>query len=409
MSDDRQWHAPGSPTPPSAAPAPPPPAPGTALPPQPGSGPRPGTPGAAVPAWTPPPKPGLVPLRPMTLGTVLSGSFAVLRRNPGPTLGFSLLLTAAMTVVVGALIGLVTFWVIDRAISAGSSEDADQIALGGVALIAVAGLVSMPISLIVTALVQGVVSLEVASGTLGERLRLAGLWRRIRGRVGALIGWTLLISGAAIVALVLIGVIVALPAIFGGGIGAVVTAFLVAGVIALLLVSGVWLGTRLSMVPSSIVVERLPLRRAVARSWTLTQGYFWRTFGIILLVAAIYSVASQVISAPVSLLGGMAGGLLGSTEDPTTLIVLFIVIYAVTIILSVLVSAVGIVVQSATAALLYLDLRMRKEGLDLELIRVVEERQAGRPVADPYAAREDGPLPADPAAQPVQPSGSPWA
>ena len=34
------------------------------------------------------------------------------------------------------------------------------------------------------------------------------------------------------------------------------------------------------------------------------------------------------------------------------------------------VTAVGLVLQSATASLLYLDLRMRKEGLDLELLPV---------------------------------------
>ena len=33
---------------------------------------------------------------------------------------------------------------------------------------------------------------------------------------------------------------------------------------------------------------------------------------------------------------------------------------------------------------LAIDLRMRKEGLDLELERHVEARDAGRPTADPY-------------------------
>ena len=44
--------------------------------------------------------------------------------------------------------------------------------------------------------------------------------------------------------------------------------------------------------------------------------------------------------------------------------------------------------QSSATALLYIDLRMRKEGLDLELVRFVEARQAGdTSVPDPYLPR----------------------
>jgi hypothetical protein len=46
--------------------------------------------------------------------------------------------------------------------------------------------------------------------------------------------------------------------------------------------------------------------------------------------------------------------------------------------------AFGLVVQTVTAALLYLDQRMRLEGLDLTLARYVDERQRGIAVADPF-------------------------
>jgi uncharacterized membrane protein YciS (DUF1049 family) len=58
------------------------------------------------------------------------------------------------------------------------------------------------------------------------------------------------------------------------------------------------------------------------------------------------------------------------------------------------VTAVGLVLQSATASLLYLDLRMRKEGLDLELLRYVEARQTGAEVADPYLPQPHAAAPA---------------
>jgi hypothetical protein len=44
----------------------------------------------------------------------------------------------------------------------------------------------------------------------------------------------------------------------------------------------------------------------------------------------------------------------------------------------------GLVLQTVTGALLYLDARMRTEGLDLTLARYVDERQRGIVVADPF-------------------------
>ena len=50
--------------------------------------------------------------------------------------------------------------------------------------------------------------------------------------------------------------------------------------------------------------------------------------------------------------------------------------------------------QAALVAVIYIDLRMRKEGLDLELERYVELREAGQPVGDPYAVPEPAAAPA---------------
>ena len=55
-----------------------------------------------------------------------------------------------------------------------------------------------------------------------------------------------------------------------------------------------------------------------------------------------------------------------------------------TTVLSLLIGAITAVVQAALVAVIYIDLRMRREGLDLELERHVEQRDAGRPVGDPY-------------------------
>jgi hypothetical protein len=87
VTDSTSWQPPAGTTPPAA---PSPYAPPSPAPQQPGWAP-PGPPAG----WTPPPKPGLIPLRPLTFGTLLGASFQVLRRNPRPTFGFSLLVTGA--------------------------------------------------------------------------------------------------------------------------------------------------------------------------------------------------------------------------------------------------------------------------------------------------------------------------
>jgi hypothetical protein len=76
-----------------------------------------------------------------------------------------------------------------------------------------------------------------------------------------------------------------------------------------------------------------------------------------------------------------------------------VITYIVQLVVTLVVSAITAVISTAATALIYLDLRMRKEGLDLELVRFVEARQAGSTgLADPYlkpgAAAEAGQRPA---------------
>lgn len=411
MSDDQSWQAPDAPRAGSTPDAgssgshdlsggsavPPPPAPPVAPPAQPfGAGPygvpqsgqpagpqHPGQPYGVQPGWTPPPKPGLVPLRPMTLGTILGASFLVIRRNPKPTFGFSLLLTGATMLVSLVIGGVVVFTTVTRQMAASSQADRDAIEAGGAAALVLSLLIPLILSVMASALLQGIIVLEVARGTVGEKLRMGGLWRRVKGRAWALIGWVMLITAATVVAILLLAGIVALLSLAGPAGAAVgVGLMILLGLAAL--VGGVWLGVKLSMVPSAIVLERLTVRQAIRRSWSLTNGYFWRTFGIQLLVSVIYSTVSQLVVTPISLFAGVIGALLGA-GDEEAVIVIFIIVYLVTILISIVVGAIGVVVQSATVALLYLDLRMRKEGLDVELIRFVDARAAGDADApDPY-------------------------
>lgn len=418
MTDSTSWQPPAgaAPAAPPAEPSPvaspfaPPspyaaPAPPSAAPPAPFGAPTGGAGGyAPPPGWTPPPKPGLIPLRPLTLGAILSASFQVMRRNPRPTFGFSLIVTGAIYVLTIGIVGVVAFFAFSRVQFATNENDAAALSSGATAIVLLSALVPIALAIVGSAILQGIISLEVARGTLGEKLRLGGLWRAARGRIGALVGWSAILTGVVVVSIAIIAVVIALLVALGGTAGIVVGVLLGFLFAAVAVVAAVWLGTKLALVPSVLMLERLRLRDAIRRSWSLTNGVFWKTFGTLLLVNVIIQVANSIISAPLQLIASFAVTLLNPNGADEGLIAGFAIVYVLTIVFAVVFGAIGAIVQSATAALIYIDIRMRKEGLDLELTRFVEARQAGdTSVQNPYVTK------ANPAPAPAAASTSPWS
>lgn len=350
------------------------------------------------PGWTPPPQPGLFPLRPMTFGILFGTPFKVLRHNPRATVGGALIVQLITTVASTALLGLTAAFAALRISTAdrASTNDQQLIIAGSVALLVVATLVTLLISLAGTALVQGLVASEVSHGALGEKLTLRGLWRATRGRRWRLIGWTALLIGGLAAA---IGLVV-LFAVAAAAAGPVLATVLIGvfgglGVVVLL----VWISTKTALTPSAIVLEKTSVMVGIRRSWALTRQSFWKTFGILALVAVICSVASAVITFPLQIVYYIVIALIsptGSFQDGGAIGVT-IGYYVLSLIVGTLIGSVTGVVQSATATTIYLDLRMRREGLDADLRRVVDARAAGQPDAgDPFATPAASPWPARP-------------
>ena len=409
MTDEQKWASPGAAVPASAAAVPPimPPV-GPPVDPRfvgQDSGAGGGYPysGGAQPGWTPPPKPGLIPLRPLDLGTILGASFRVLRRNPKPTFGAALLIQGSVYLLLILAVAGVSFTAVSR-VNSSTSQNTDQITAGATGLIVVASIIPALLAVIASAVLQGIIVLEVSSGTVGEKLTLRALLTKARGRIGALIGWAALVVLALTVVLGVIVVIIVLLVVSlgtGGIIAAVLIGFLASIGLAVVYV---WLSTKLALVSSVLMIERLSIREAVARSWSLTEGYFWRTFGITLLVAVIIGFVSQVASIPLSIVTQFATVLFDPQgQKGSGVTVLLVVVGLLAVVIAVVIQSITSVVQSATTGLIYLDLRMRKEGLDLELVRYVEAKQSGNANAvDPLRHG------AQVAPAPV-PDGSPWA
>lgn len=374
MTDSTSWASPGgdTPQPSGAAPS--------------GGGYAP-APGAVPPAagWTPPPKPGLIPLRPIEFGTVLGASFQVLRRNLRPTFGAALLLNALVVFLSTGISTVIVVSGFERA-SRASLADSDTIFAGTIALALVATLLAVGISIVAQALLQGVISIEVSRATLGEKLTLRQLIELGRGRWWALIGWTALLGLAVAAAF---GVLIALslgffivgdPVAIAGGV-----IFLIVGILGLAVVS-VWIGMMLAFVPAAIIIERLPLGTAVRRSWRLVRGAFWRILGTLLLVSVMVNIAASVVTTPFQLAATFAAPLVNPAGEVQTDLTVFLVLNLIVVGITAVVGAIGAVLTTAATSLLYIDRRMRTEGLDLELQRYVELRATGAAGADPYRA-----------------------
>lgn len=375
---ENQWQSPGG------EPMPPQPPPGGH---QPAMAPTP-----AAPGWTPPPKPGLIPLRPLDLGVILGASFRALRRNPGPTFGVALVIQSVITLVSLGIVGGVTYYTSTR-LDFSSTENQSTITAGNIGLLVLSVLVALVLTLVGSALLQGIIVLEISRATLGEKQRLSQIWRRARGRIGALIGWTAIVAVVAAVAIAIIAGLITLLVVTLGVAG------IIAGVLLGLfgglglLVLYFWLTTKLAFVPGALMLERLTIRQAIARSWSLTRGYFWRTLGIMLLVLVMLQVASSVISTPLTFVAQFAQPLIDpNKKSGATTIVLVAVVGVLALIITLVFSAITAVVQTATTALLYLDTRIRKEGLDIDLAHFVESRRSGAaPARDPYLRAEASP------------------
>ncbi|GAA2241915.1 glycerophosphoryl diester phosphodiesterase membrane domain-containing protein [Herbiconiux moechotypicola] len=342
--------------------------------------------------WTPPPKPGLIPLRPLGFGTLLGAPFQVVRRNPKATFGSGLIVQLVIVVVTVLFVGAAALWAGERAVRA-SGSDAAAIEAGNVAIVLVSLLVPLVLTLFGTALLQAVLVVEVARGTLGEKRRLGELWKAAFRRVLPLTGWFALTVLALLVAVALGVAVIAIGAAVGGaalGVGILVAVLLGLAVTVLF----VWLGTKLALVPSVIVLERRGVIASMRRSWSLTSGHFWRTFGVIALVYAIVSIATQILSTPISFLFPLVITLVDPNNSGSG-VVAIIVLYVVFAAFSIVLGALTSVIQSATVAVVYIDLRMRKEGLDIELVRYAEAATApdsdGQTAwPDPYAPSPRG-------------------
>ncbi|MDF2146538.1 glycerophosphoryl diester phosphodiesterase membrane domain-containing protein [Knoellia sp. p5-6-4] len=315
--------------------------------------------GAALPAH----KPGIIALRPLSLGDIVEASFACLRRNPRTFLGLALVTSLAVLVVIGVL-GAVGY-VVATSLESGDALDL-FLALGltssAAALLFLSSATSIALS--------GILAYPVGEAVLGRNVTMGETWGRTRRFLPRLVG---LCAILVVPPTVVFGLLVAL-AIWGFVDGAPAAGVLGVVAVLCLAVATTWLGIRLALATPALVLEDLGVIASLRRSWRLTPGLFWRTFGILLASSMLIGVVQYVLSFALQL-GGMVLGLAldsmvsgGGAEAAAGLVV------AGASVLGSLLS--GVLTQpflAAVLALLYTDARIRKEGFDLALARAAAD------------------------------------
>lgn len=368
-----QWSAPtGSPGPtgPGQAPPPPPPGPGWGTPPPGGPGGYGGGPGGHG-AWGggwggPPPaaKPGVIPLRPLGVGEILDGAVSTMRTYWRTVLGISLTVAVLTEIVVVLLQGLAldtssTAALNDPSATLGELTDAMGDALlnsGVVFLVTLVGTVAA------TALLTTVTSRAV----LGKSVTTGDAWRDARPQIVKLFGLIcllLLITVGIMAVGALPGFLVTLASDSGAGIALTVLGLIGAVVVTL------WLMIRLSLASPTLMLEKQGIVKAMSRSAKLVRGSWWRVFGIQLLATIIANVVASIIVIPFTFLAAAVGGdgvsgFLNSAGGDIGWT--FLIISGIG---SVIGAMITFPITAGVTVLLYVDQRIRREALDLELAR----------------------------------------
>ena len=123
----------------------------------------------------------------------------------------------------------------------------------------------------------------------------------------------------------------------------------------LLIAPGVWLYIAWAFAMPVLLVEGLRGRTALGRSYQLVRGRWWRTFGVLVVGFILAGVVSTIVQ------GAFLIGIIIEPDND----VLVLVLSALSGIVGL---AIGTPFQAALLTVVYFDLRVRKEGFDLELL-----------------------------------------
>lgn len=225
--------------------------------------------------------------------------------------------------------------------------------------------------LIVTApFVTGAMTYAISEVYLGRKVTIISCFRRVFSLsiFGQLMAAIMVKAFALLVPIFALLAVMQPAFILGGDVTSRFWVILLAMILVLpaAVLFALFMLLKLALTESVVVLEMKGIGYALARSWKLMPGNMLKYFGLLLVSAIVVSLVSYVTTAPTQTI--IATGLLKGASVSGAIVFLHTAINA-------LVGTILAPVMSIVTILLYYDIRIRREGFDLELL--ASELQAG--------------------------------
>lgn len=324
-------------------------------------------------------KPGIIPLRPLSIGDIYQGAFAAIKTNARTMFGFTAALLGVVLVISIATNYAIINLVLPNYLSPSSPYAAVFTSLSG----SFSQLGGSLLQVLATVLLSGLIVVAVSRSVLGRVASSKEVWERTKSKFLPLIGLNIIIS--IISGLMMIIGIAVFFALLASAASTANTdreflqdlSIMLVGLFILMVISalvGSYLSIKFSVASPAMVLENLGVFAAIGRSWSLTRGNFWRLFGINILTAVITSMVAGIFVGIADALGAIF--IVVGSSSPEDVIASLNTTYILVMVMSTIAQLLILPFTSSVNALLYIDLRMRKEGLDVELRNAVAEQQA---------------------------------
>ncbi|MDX6432749.1 MAG: hypothetical protein QOE54_5115, partial [Streptosporangiaceae bacterium] len=294
---------------------------------------------------------GDIPLRPLGVSETLDAAITSVRRNPRAVLGLALVLTSAVQVI----LTLGAYFLVGRSASDEVTPGPVLRSVGTQSLLVVIGLVLTAYTVL---LLAGMLAPVLGRTLFGLPGTLRQAWRDVQPSLVRLVAVATITMSLSLVAMTLPVVPFILLAAGNAPAGLALLAALVGFPVGLAFM--VWLYVLCVLAAPAVVMERQSVPQAFRRARQLLSRRWWRVCGTLLLTLLITIFIGLIAQVPFFLMTRILFG-----QNPTGWAELS----------SLAVGTVGRILSwsligpfdAGVIALLYIDLRMRREGLDLEL------------------------------------------
>lgn len=328
-------------------------------------------------------KPGIIPLRPLAVGEILDGAVATMRAHWRTVLGISLIVAVVAQTAITVVNGL---WFQGSGRAPSLADDnvpplRETLQRMGTAL-AASG-ITTAIGLLATLVVTGLLTMVVSRAVLGRSATAGEAWRDARTQLPRLLGLLVLLP-LLITAICAVGVAPGLILTATGTpeAGLLLTLFggLAAGIVS------IWLGVRYSLASPALMLEKQGVVSAMRRSAKLVRGTWWRVLGVQLLAFLLVGIVEFIIQIPATIIAFVIGGeslvdWANGTSNTTSWP--FLIVLGIGAVIS---STITFPITAGVTALLYMDQRIRREALDLELARAAGLPGYGTDAPRPHPA-----------------------